>query len=153
MGRADGLPSPLGGQRGSVWYPHWGLCPSLGQFCGQPHHCVRSVRMSPQPLPLLLLRVTVWWRLRGDNRSRSSVLSTELWTEDLTGMLWDMGDSVPGEAASGHPTGGPHRPAQRQGQRSTQGMSQDMGSRSRLQFEPGPGVGVGPGPFCLICFQ
>lgn len=26
-------------------------------------------------------------------------------------------------------------------------MSQDMGSRSRLQFEPGPGVGVGPGPF------
>lgn len=26
-------------------------------------------------------------------------------------------------------------------------MSQDMGSRSRLLFEPGPGVGVGPGPF------
>lgn len=45
-------------------------------------------------------------------------------------MLREMGDSVPGEAASG-PDRGADRPAQEQGHGSTRGVSQVMGLRGR----------------------
>lgn len=44
------------------------------------------------------------------------------------GMLFrDVGDPIPGEAGSGHWKEGTHGPAQGRGQRSTRGMSQDVG--------------------------